>query len=203
LSRREIDEYLGTCTLYSWYEGRPAGVEIPTPERWDKLKELLELDDRFDDLIYSHIEVEATSIKTVGKTGHINMVDYGVTEGQLGQESGDTFWGAARAILLQCYAVLAPGGVAIFVTKRFVRDGKIVQFSQQWADLCQSCGFELIEWIRAWLVEEQGTQYDLMGETHTKTVKRFSFFRRLHAQKYPHLAIEWEDVLIFRKGNAI
>jgi len=114
---------------------------------------------------------------------------------------GDTFWSAARAILQQCYQVLAPGGVAIFVTKRFVRDKKIVEFSQQWADLCQSCGFELIEWIKAWLVEERGTQYDLTGEAHTKTVKRFSFFRRLHVKKYPHLAIEWEDVLIFRKGK--
>lgn len=124
---------------------------------------------------------------------------YGKAEGQLDGMESNTFWSAARAILLQCHAVLAPGGVAIFVTKRFVRDKAIVEFSQQWADLCQSCGFELIEWIKAWLVEERGTQYGLTGEAHTKIVKRFSFFRRLHAQKYPHLAIEWEDVLIFRK----
>jgi uncharacterized Zn finger protein (UPF0148 family) len=125
--------------------------------------------------------------------------DYGDHPDQLGNTAGDTFWSAAKKILLQCHAVLLPGGVAIFVTKRFVRDKKIIEFSQQWADLCQSCGFELIEWIKAWLVEERGTQYDLEGKAHTKTVKRFSFFRRLHAQKYPHLAIEWEDVLIFRK----
>jgi len=135
-------------------------------------------------------------LKTRKEAGYSRAMD------NLGNQQGDTFWSAARAILQQCH-VLAPGGVAIFVTKRFVRDGKIVEFSQQWADLCQSCGFELVEWIKAWLIEERGTQYDLMGEVHTKTVKRFSFFRRLHAQKYPHLAIEWEDVLIFRKGNAI
>ena len=117
------------------------------------------------------------------------------------QAAQGTFWSAAKTILLQCHQVLAPDGYAIFVTKRFVRDKAIVDFSQQWADLCQSCGFELVEWIKAWLVEERGTQYDLEGEAHTKIVKRFSFFRRLHAQKYPDLAIEWEDVLIFRKGD--
>jgi site-specific DNA-methyltransferase (adenine-specific) len=35
-------------TRYSWFEGRPAGQNVPTPEDYMKIKEYLELDDRFD-----------------------------------------------------------------------------------------------------------------------------------------------------------
>ena len=35
-------------TQYSWYEGRPAGQNLPTPEAYNKIKEYLGLDDRFD-----------------------------------------------------------------------------------------------------------------------------------------------------------
>ena len=118
---------------------------------------------------------------------------------QLGNTQGDTFWSAARTIVAQTYAVLRPGGVAIWVTKRYVRDGKIVEFSEDWVRLCQSCGFELLHWHKAMLVEKHGIQGGLFGEdTHHQTA-RLSFFRRLHSQKYPELAILWEDVLCMRK----
>jgi len=113
-----------------------------------------------------------------------------------------TFWSAARAILLQCHAVLAPGGVAIWVLKAFVRDKAIVDFPGQWRSLCESCGFETVEVIRAWLVEDRGAQFALDGELVDKKIKRASFFRRLHEKKYPHLAINWEIVLITRKGES-
>lgn len=125
--------------------------------------------------------------------------EYGSTEGQLGNSTGTTFWSAARQIVQQVYQVLKPGGYAIFVTKRFVRDKKIVEFSQQWCQLCESVGFELLHWHKAWLVESRGAQYTLGGGLEKRIVKRFSFFRRLHAQKYPHLEIQWEDILCFRK----
>jgi hypothetical protein len=128
-----------------------------------------------------------------------NDQTYGDSEGQLGQASGDTFWSASRTIIEQVYQVLRPAAVAIWVCKRFVRGGEIVEFSQQWMQLCESIGFETIEWIKAWLVEDRGAQYTLDGSLEQRQVKRFSFFRRLHAQKYPHLAIEWEDVICLRK----
>jgi len=122
---------------------------------------------------------------------------YGITDGQLGTETGDTFWSAARTILLQLHSVLRPGAHCIFVTKRFVRNKAIVDFSKQWAMLCESCGFKLIHWHRCWMVEEGEAQLDFDGNEHVKTVKHLSFFRRLHARKYPHLAIEWEDVTCY------
>ena len=40
LSKRDVDTKLGTCTLYSWFEGRPAGFQAPTPTQWNKLMNL-------------------------------------------------------------------------------------------------------------------------------------------------------------------
>ena len=125
--------------------------------------------------------------------------DYGETSGQLGQETAETFWSAAKTIVEQTYDLLVPGGHAIWVVKRFVRNKKIVEFSQMWAQLCESVGFQLFHWHRAWLVEDRGTQLDLFGNEHHKTIKRASFFRRLYEKKYPENAIDWEDVICLVK----
>lgn len=127
----------------------------------------------------------------------------GETAGQLGTTCGDTFWSAARTILEQTYSPLAPGGHAIFVTKRYIRDGAIVDFTADWIRLCISVGFVLLHHHRAMLVEEHGIQSDLFeADTLHRTV-RASFFRRLHMKKRPDLAIEWEDVTCWIKpGNA-
>lgn len=129
--------------------------------------------------------------------------DYGSSDGQLGQESGATFWEASRLIVEQVYQVLKPGGVAIWVTKSFVRKGERVDFPGQWRQLCEAVGFETLHEHRAHLVEERGAQYTLDGELEQRQVKRMSFFRRLHAQKYPHLSIDWETVLCMRKPGAV
>ncbi len=48
LSKREMDEKLGIVTLYSWFEGRPKGIQLPTPSMWWKLKSILKFDDKHD-----------------------------------------------------------------------------------------------------------------------------------------------------------
>jgi transcriptional regulator with XRE-family HTH domain len=49
ISITKIDKDLfNSSTLYSWYEGRPAGQQLPTLEQYNKIKEYLELDNRFD-----------------------------------------------------------------------------------------------------------------------------------------------------------
>lgn len=125
--------------------------------------------------------------------------NYGSSDDQLGHTQGDTFWSAAKTIVEQTHQVLASGAVAVWVCKRFVRNKAIVDFSAQWAELCEACGFETVEWIRAWLVEDKGAQWRLDGELEKREIKRISFFRRLHTQKYPHLSIDWEDVIVMRK----
>ena len=96
------------------------------------------------------------------------------------------------------YAVLKPGGHTAWVTKRFVRDKKIVEFSEQWAQLCEAVGFVRVEWVRAMLVEDHGDQLDIFGGVTTRGKQRKSFFRRL-AEKKGSPRIDWEDVLILRK----
>jgi hypothetical protein len=123
---------------------------------------------------------------------------YGTTEGNIGNDTGNTFWQASKLIVAQAYQILKPGGVAIWVTKRFVRGGEIQEFSQDWARLCHSQGFEPLEWIHASLVKRD-EQPGLFGEPVVKTKSRKSFFRRLHEAKRPDLSIDWEDVIILRK----
>jgi len=123
---------------------------------------------------------------------------YGLTPGQLGNDNADTFWSAARTIVSQTYQVLRPGAVAIWVTKAFVRNKARVDFPGQWLALCQSCGFEPLEWIRAWLVEDNGAQYTLDGNLERRIIKRASFFRRL-AEKNGSPPIDYEVVLCTKK----
>lgn len=126
---------------------------------------------------------------------------YGNTDGQLGIEVGETFWEAARDIVLECHALLKPGGVAVWVVKDFVRNKKRVRFSDDWIKLCEACGFKLIRHAHAMLVKETRTT-NLFGEETIKRVERKSFFRRLHEQKLAaedERRIDHEDVVFFVK----
>ena len=42
---------LGTNTAYSWWEGRLSGIQLPTKHYYLQLKQILDLDNRFDELI--------------------------------------------------------------------------------------------------------------------------------------------------------
>ena len=86
------------------------------------------------------------------------------------------------------------------MTKRYVRAGAIVDFTADWIRLCESVGWRLLHHHRAMLVDEYGTQTQLFDaqDTQHQTV-RASFFRRLHMQKRPDLAILWEDVTCWEK----
>jgi len=119
--------------------------------------------------------------------------------GQIGNNTGETFWTAARTIVEQCHAVMKPGGTAAWVVKRFVRKKQIIPFPDQWQAMCESIGFKPIMRARAWMIEDRGTQVDLWGNGHQKMVERKSFFRRLYESKYPENRIDWEDVLFMEK----
>ncbi len=123
--------------------------------------------------------------------------DYGHTEGQLGNDQGDTFWAASATILRQCRQVLKPGAVCAWVLKMFVRDKKLVDFPGQWQALCESVGFETILIVHASLITED-RHPGLFGEDEVKTKKKASFFRRL-AEKKGSPAIDHEVVLFCRR----
>lgn len=127
----------------------------------------------------------------------LNNISYGITTINRTVQDRDDFWIAARQIVEQVHSVLVPDGMAIFVCKRFVRKGQIVEFPEQWAQLCEAVGFERVCWHRAWLVESQ-THENIFGDTITTTKERKSFFRRLAEQKGSP-RIDWEDVQCFRR----
>jgi len=125
---------------------------------------------------------------------HGSQKDYGNEANNIGNQSGDTFWSAAAVILAQCYAVLRPGGHCIWVTKNFIRKGKVVPFSDQWQTLCESVGFRLVCRHRAMLVKIHGEQETMFNGREQIRTERKSFFRRL-AEKKGSPAIDWEDVI--------
>ena len=126
--------------------------------------------------------------------------EQGTTDGNLAAANPDTFWSSAREILVQCYAVLKPGGHAIWVTKDFVRNGKRVPFSDQWQDLCESVGFKMICRHQAALVKVHGKQKTIFGDEEEIKTERKSFFRRL-AEKNGSPRIDHEDVICFEKHS--
>jgi hypothetical protein len=128
-----------------------------------------------------------------------SKASYGNTAGNIGNSQGETFWSAARIIVEQCHQILREGGVAIWVTKRFIRNSKIQEFTQDWIRLCESVGFEVVHQHRAMLVKEQKHK-TLFGHTEVKRTERKSFFRRLCESKGSP-RIDWEDVICCKKGN--
>jgi hypothetical protein len=121
---------------------------------------------------------------------------YGAEDGNLGNDKGPTFWQAARDIVSQCYEILKPGGMAIWVVKSFVRKGAVVDFPGDWLKLCESVGFQTVCEHHAMLVKET-TEDGLFGEITEKKEKK-SFFRRL-AEKKGSPEINYEVVLCTQK----
>ena len=137
-----------------------------------------------------------------GRTGWRGYMDHGgglrSAPEQMASMPTDTFWSAAAAIVAQCRMILRPGGHAIWVTKRFVRNKAIVEFSDQWQSLCEAQGFRLVCRHRAMLVAYHGEQDDMLGETKVLTTEKKSFFRRL-AERKGSPRIDHEDVICMER----
>jgi len=113
-----------------------------------------------------------------GPLGQSLRGDYGNSEGQIGNDKGDTFWSAAKQIVAECHKILRPGGYAIWVVKSFVRKGAIVDFPGDWRRLCEAEGFETLHEHHAMLVKEEKA-IGLFGQEIVSRIERKSFFRRL------------------------
>jgi hypothetical protein len=122
---------------------------------------------------------------------------YPPTDGNVGNATGETFWSAALDIVREAYAVLKPGGTAVWVVKMFVRDKQIVDFPADWRKLCESVGFVTETEVHAMLVAEETKSHLFDGEVTTRR-ERKSFFRRL-AEKKGSPRIDWETVYFMRK----
>lgn len=129
-------------------------------------------------------------------SGHLQK--YGHSDGQIGNDSDETFWQAARQIVEQVYLALSPGGHAVWVVKNYVKNKQIVPFCDQWRQLCESVGFVTIHEHHAMLVHNKGASHTLEGGTVEHKTESKSFFRRL-AERNGSPRIDYEVVLCMVK----
>jgi len=94
--------------------------------------------------------------------GQLGNLPDGDTDGQIGQEQGETYWSACAQVYAECYSVLKPGGVMAVVVKDYVRDGILIPLCDQTLELLCAIGFKPLERVRAWLVvsEYETTLFD-------------------------------------------
>ena len=116
----------------------------------------------------------------------------GSSPGQLNGTTGETFWSAAMEIVRESCAILRPGGLAAWVVKNFVRQGKIVDFCGDWRRLCESVGFVTVEEIHASLVKTD-VHPGLFGESVIKRTERKGFFRR-NCESKAAAKVYWESM---------
>uniref|UniRef100_A0A6M3XK84 Putative methyltransferase n=2 Tax=viral metagenome TaxID=1070528 RepID=A0A6M3XK84_9ZZZZ len=133
-------------------------------------------------------EAQNRQVISYGKLGHgtnkgelAGKTNYGQSPGQIGQQSGTTYWEACSEIYKQCFQILEPGGVIVLVLKSYIKGGRRVPLPMQTLKLLIHLGFEPLERIKAMLVKEE-VSAGLFGEIR-KVKERKSFFRRNHEFK--------------------
>lgn len=99
LSKKAVDEAIfGGSTRYSWVEGRGGDraeeIYLPTPDEWARLKEYLELDDRYDAYIKAAIPEREHRFRADG--GKAELI--GTEEGDWGYQKSGERWGGERRI---------------------------------------------------------------------------------------------------------
>ena len=101
----------------------------------------------------------------------------------IGNLRAAAYWEAMKAVYLECYRVLKPGGIMALVLKGFTRDGKYVDLPAQTAEMCEGVGFaKFDEW--------------------TRELWNLSFWRILQKRRDPAAfddRLNFEYVLAFRK----
>lgn len=127
--------------------------------------------------------------------------DYGNSQGQLGNDAGDSFWLSARQIVDQVYLALRPGGHAVWVVKGFIKNKQYVDFPLQWQMLCEAAGFVTVHIHHALLTNHRGKSYTLEGGSVEHKTEAKSFFRRNGEQK-ARAAKWWETSGLTRECKA-
>lgn len=138
------------------------------------------------------------TLRGVLKQNAAKLQKYGDEAGNIGSDSGETFWLAARQIVEQVYLSLAPNAHAVWVVKDYVKNKQRVPFSDQWRQLCEAVGFVALHEHHAMLVHHKGKSHTLEGGIVEHITESKSFFRRLAEKKgSPH--IDYETVFCMVK----
>jgi DNA modification methylase len=145
-------------------------------------------------------QVSKSGVKPPHDSTKLLEHNYGNSEGQIGKETGETYWQAVDAVYRACFRCIRPGGVVVLVVKDYCAKGKRVRLCDDTLRLLEHIGFVPLERIHAMLVTET-VENGLFGEERTKR-QRKSFFRRLYEAKLPEedeRRIDHEEVLICRR----
>lgn len=134
---------------------------------------------------------DATFVQNDGRKDAVRFATYGSHPGQIGNDAGTDYWSAMAKVYLECARILSPGAPMILVVKGYIRKGEYVDLPMQTAQLVDSCGFDVVHWHNASLVDRESQLGLFGGETRTS---RKSFFRRL-AEKNGAPPIDVEVVL--------
>ena len=99
MSKREVDvAVFGGTTRYGWVEGRGGAraneVYLPTPEEWEVLKGVLDLDDRFD----AYIKAAIPSRKDRFRADGGKAIQLGTEDGDWGYQQDGDRWGGKRTL---------------------------------------------------------------------------------------------------------
>jgi hypothetical protein len=117
-------------------------------------------------------------------------------------DTPETFWNASKQILQQVFDLLKPGGHCIWVTKRYVRNGQIVDFTGDWARLNIAVGFKLLHEHWARLGRVHGIERSLLdGSDVLRESRNVGFFRRANEAKGSP-RIDFEVIQCFIKGGS-
>ncbi|MBA7671909.1 hypothetical protein ES703_80078 [subsurface metagenome] len=107
--------------------------------------------------------------------------EYSGSDENIGNLKSNSYLEAMLQVYRQCYKVLKPGGLAIIVTKNFIREKKVVRLDLDTIKLCEKSGFSFIE-------------------RHFRKLPGQSFWRITYKKKYPDVeTLDTEEVMVFQK----
>lgn len=123
--------------------------------------------------------------------------EYGDEVGQIGKNSGETYWSAMAQVYASCFLAIKPGGFIAVVVKDYVKNKQVVPLCNDTARLLEHCGFVIVERVHAMLVKKTSHD-DLFSGATTQTKSRKSFFRRL-AEAKGSPEINFEEVIFAKR----
>lgn len=187
----------GDSMLLDVYAPGPFNMVVSSPPYADVIAGVGEGPGARYDFV-NHNASTATRITSTNAYGTAEAQLASMPVGDVHSREPGTFWHAAGVVVSKVYQACAPGAVAYWNTRDFVRNGERVCFGSQWQTLCEAHGFEAIRHIRSWLVESDLSGLDLFGNEFRLIKERKSMWRRA-AEKKGAPRIDWEDVIVMVK----
>ena len=127
-----------------------------------------------------------------------NLANMSARRGRHGEPS--EFERNATAVIRQAHRLLRDDGIAVWVTKDYIRRRKRVPFSDNWEALCIAAGFRCIDRVQASLVDSRADQLDIFGGRHNRDRQHKGHWRRA-MEEAGAPPIDWEDVRFFLKAH--